>query len=186
MNWLLSNKKKLIFAVFLFFITLIFLLTFLGGKKEQKEMGNAPSAQENTTQKTLLPSPTEDPAIKGITRPLTDVETRAMVEELKNRLPLTDDVIRKRDAIINNVGTVDIVFLSKNVKINYDKLSDVFNAIILTNDITAGREDAFYFFEKNGINKSDSCDLPLVFYKMDPLRYYACPYKKEFSEESSY
>jgi hypothetical protein len=145
------NNKKIILSLIIFAILMPIGLSVL------KPESPAPTDKQESTVKS---SPTEMVEVPE------DDPQKKLLDYVQNRKPLSTDDEQVKFEILSTLGGSQstILYQTPNVKVNYIRSADMFQAEILTTNIAIAKMEAGSWFENMGLSKEGICNLPLSFY----------------------
>lgn len=92
-------------------------------------------------------------------------KTNELINKVKTRQPLSPEGASAKQKLISSLGnTSGNIFTNNNVQIDYVGSPDLFQAEILTTNITLAKQEAVNFMLAQGFLQTDICSLPLSFY----------------------
>ena len=140
-----SLNSKQVFIILLVLVILLLVIRYTN----RSYTTTSPSITQNQSL-----SPTQAPTVVVSTTPQTAASSLSTSDiEAKNSLLLR----------ILHGDQSGIVYQSSNVQIQYIATDNIFQAEILTTQITAAKSDAENWFQSQGISQNGECQL-LIFY----------------------
>lgn len=155
--------RKLIFLLTTGCAVLLIVVLFFVFSVFQK-----PPSQENTIIAVPTKFPSSNQNSTGQTQPPVIYDTKKtseLVDAAKNKKTLSETGILAKNKLVASLNnTSGSIYSSLQVKINYIKSPDVFQAEIESTNIAQAKQEAVDWMVSQGFTKDDICKLPLSFY----------------------
>lgn len=155
--------KKILFLFTAIFATILILVIFFAfSVLQQPKLNNTQIAIP-----TKIPSNSNSNNTSQTHPPILydTKETNTLVESAKNRKGLSQNgsvAKAKLTSTLNNIS--GNAYASSQVRIDYVKSPDVFQAEILSTNIPSAKQEAVSWMISQGFTKDDVCRLPFSFY----------------------
>ncbi len=169
MRILKQNLLYFIIGAILFTITIVIVYLSLN----QAPTTNTPSVVSPTPSNSdISPQASPSPAFEQEGNVVYDIEASKKMWETFYKKPAlsADDEAAKRNLLFSILRGIEsgVVYESSNVRVEYIKTADIFQATILTANIDKAKEETEVFFLNNGLTTKALCDIPLMF-GLDPF-----------------
>lgn len=151
--------KKILFIIIAFITSILVIVVFF--------MLNFSQQQNNLDQNLLLPTPLPTQTISKRKPPVlyNQEKTNLLVERAQDRIQLSSNGTLVKERLIKKLnGESGDIYTSPKIRIEYIQAPDLFQAEILSTEITSAKEEAVNWMLSQGFTSEDLCNLPFSFY----------------------